>query len=109
MNSKYTGKQIEDLLDKISISGLGGSGGISVEEINKILDKCLRKDQSDRSPYSIASDEKIEVGEFRSGSSGAIIYIDKATGKTIAELDKLYISMKAYFEQLEIIKSNIDL
>ncbi len=107
MNSKYTGKQIEDLLDKISISGPGGSGGISVEEINKILDKCLRKDQSDRSPYSIASDEKIEVGEFRSGSSGAIIYIDKATGKTIAELDKLYIRMKAYFEQLEIIKSNI--
>lgn len=107
MNSKYTGKQIEDLLDKISISGPGGSGGISVEEINKILDKCLRKDQSDRSPYSIASDEKIEVGEFRSGSSGAIIYIDKATGKAIAELDKLYIRMKAYFEQLEIIKSNI--
>ena len=107
MNSKYTGKQIEDLLDKISISGPGGSGGTSVEEINKILDKCLRKDQSDRSPYSIASDEKIEVGEFRSGSSGAIIYVDKATGKTIAELDKLYIRMKAYFEQLEIIKSNI--
>ena len=66
----------------------------------------LRKDVDDRAKGKIASDTAIEVGKFVSGASGAIIYVDKTTGQTIAELDKLYVRMKAYFEQLEIVNVN---
>ena len=66
----------------------------------------LRKDVDDRAKGKIASDTALEVGKFVSGASGAIIYVDKTTGQTIAELDKLYVRMKAYFEQLEIVNVN---
>ena len=34
------------------------------------------------------------------------MYIDKQTGRTVAELDKLYVRVKAYFETLEIVNVN---
>lgn len=75
-------------------------------ESEALENKFFRKDQDDRSEYKIATDKAIEVGTFVSGASGAIIQVDKNTGQTTAELDKLYVRMKAYFETLEIINVN---
>ena len=69
-------------------------------------EKYLRKDQDDRSVGLISSDKGFEVGKFVTGASGAIIFEDAKTGQTVAELDKLYVRMKAYFETLEIINVN---
>lgn len=74
----------------------------SLRSINSFLSK--RGD--DRSKGKIASDKAIEIGNYVSGGSGAIIYKDEITGQTIGEMDKLYIRMKAYFETLEIINVN---
>lgn len=69
-------------------------------------ERYLRKDKDDRSVGTISSDKGFEVGKFVAGASGAVFQIDKKTGHTIAELDKLYVRMKAYFETLEIINVN---
>lgn len=74
--------------------------------VNSIIGYFLRKDVDDRSKGRIASDSAIEVGKFVSGVSGAIIYVDKSTGQTIAEIDKLFVRMKAHFEQLEVVNGN---
>ena len=74
-----------------------------MENVDK---KYLRKDKDDRSTGKISTDKALEVGKFVAGASGAIIQIDKENGQTIAELDKLYVRMKAYFETLEIINVN---
>lgn len=103
MNSKYTGKQVEHLLDKISSLSSGDVGDFIG---TGLLDKFLRKDQDERTPHSLASDKKLEVGNFVSGTAGAIIYIDENSKQSIAEVDKLYVRLKAFFEQLEIINVN---
>lgn len=103
MNSKYTGKQVEHLLDKISSLSSGDVGDFIG---TGLLDKFLRKDQDERTPHSLASDKKLEVGNFVSGTAGAVIYIDEQTKHSVAEIDKLYVRLKAYFEQLEIINVN---
>ena len=98
--------------------------------IETIGENYLRKDQDDSTPYSlevggtldvgkkltaegeihskdiISTEKAIEVGDFVAGASGAIIQVDKVTGQTMAELDKLYVRMKAYFETLEIVNVN---
>ena len=78
----------------------------SVDFLKQGLRYFLRKDTSDRTRGKLSSDVGFEVGKFVSGASGAIIQIDKNTGHTIAEIDKLYVRMKAYFETLEIISTN---
>ena len=78
----------------------------SIDWLRLGLKYFLRKDTNDRSKGKVASDVGFEVGKFVSGASGAIVYVDKTTGQTIAELDKLYVRMKAYFETLEIINVN---
>ena len=103
MNSKYTGKQVEYLLDKISSLSSGDVGDFIGAGL---LDKFLRKDQDERTSHSLASDKKLEVGNFVSGTAGAVIYIDEQTKHSVAEIDKLYVRLKAYFEQLEIINVN---
>lgn len=93
---------IESKLNAITLKGqtyTGGNGGVDAN-------KFLRKDKDDRSKGKIASDKAIEVGKFVAGASGAIIQVDKESGQTIAEIDKLYVRMKAYFETLEIINVN---
>ena len=122
-NSNLTFEVRDDKLIITAPSGEGGEGGGKKVYIIRLNDSTeptdgnllsalrsismfLRKDQDDRSNGIIATDKQIEVGRFVSGISGAVLYVDKETGQTIGELDKLYIRMKAYFEQLEIINVN---
>ena len=68
-------------------------------------DRFLSKTKADRTPYLLSSDTGFEAGNFVSGASGAMLAIDKVTGQSFAEVDRLYVRMKAYFEQLTIINS----
>ena len=78
----------------------------SIDWLKLGLAYFLRKDTDDRSRGKVASDKGFEVGKFVSGTSGAMIYLDKLTNKTVAEIDKIYVRVKAYFEQLEIVNVN---
>ena len=78
----------------------------SIDWLKLGLAYFLRKDTDDRSRCKVSSDKGFEVGKFVSGTSGAMIYLDKLTNKTVAEVDKIYVRLKAYFEQLEIINEN---
>ena len=65
----------------------------------------LRKDIDDRTKGTLASDKGFEVGNFIKDKSGAKIYIDENTKQSVAEVDKLVVRGKAYYEQLEVINS----
>lgn len=95
---------LQTAIDKVEQDIMHNVG--SIDWLKLGLAYFLRKDVDDRSKGAIASDKQIEVGRYVSGVSGAIIYVDKQTGQTIGELDKLYVRMKAYFEQLEIVNVN---
>lgn len=78
----------------------------SIDWLKLGLAYFLRKDTDDRSRGKVASDKGFEVGKFVSGTSGAMMYIDKLNNTSVAEVDRLYVRIKAYFEQLEIINVN---
>lgn len=103
--------------------GSGGSGGGQYIQIIKTNDTTpesnsnvysalrvhnsfIAKDKNERTSGKLSSDIAFEVGEYVSGTSGAIMYIDPDTLQTTAELDRLYVRIKAYFETLEIINVN---
>lgn len=54
----------------------------------------------------IWSDHGYRVGDFVQGISGGIFHIDDGIGTVYAELDKLKVRKKAYFETLEIVNVN---
>lgn len=95
---------IQTAIDSVKQDIMSSVG--SIDFLKMGLAYFLRKDVDDRSKGKIASDKGIEVGNYVSGASGAIIYKDAENGQTVAEFDKLYVRMKAYFETLEIINVN---
>lgn len=98
---------IQTMINDLKGSGFGGIGAGASGDILKLgLAYFLRKDTNDRTRGKLSTDIGFEVGRFVSGASGAIMYIDKQTGRTVAELDKLYVRVKAYFETLEIVNVN---
>lgn len=99
-------EKIQNQIDSI-VSGGQGNGGYNSEQIKSLIKAFgsnffLRKDKDDRTPHKLSSDTAFEIGKFVSGSTGGIIMVDKETGQTYAEVDKLKVRMKAYFESLEI-------
>lgn len=112
--------ELEEKLENITLTGqtyTGGSGsGVylitsydstpatdsNAYSARRSLKMFLNKDRDDRTPYKLSSDKAFEIGKFVSGSTGGIIMVDKETGQTYAEVDKLKVRMKAYFESLEI-------
>lgn len=97
---------IQTMINDLKSSGFGLGSGASGDILKLGLAYFLRKDTNDRTRGKLSTDVGFEVGRFVSGVSGAIMYIDKPTGKTVAELDKLYVRVKAYFETLEIVNVN---
>lgn len=99
-------EKIQNQIDSI-VSGGQGNGGYNSEQIKSLIKAFgsnffLRKDKDDHTPHKLSSDKAFEIGKFVSGSTGGIIMVDKETGQTYAEVDKLKVRMKAYFESLEI-------
>lgn len=103
--------------------GSGGSGGgqtITIIKTNdttpesnsnvysalRVHNNFIAKDKDERTEGKLSSDAGFEVGEFVSGVSGAICYVDPETLQTTAELDRLKVRVKAYFETLEIVNVN---
>lgn len=97
---------IQTMINDLKGSGFGSGSGASGDILKLGLAYFLRKDTNDRTRGKLSTDVGFEVGRFVSGASGAIMYIDKQTGRTVAELDKLYVRVKAYFETLEIVNVN---
>ena len=119
-------KNLESKVDALTLKGQtytgsrGGGGSIYVIGTNDTTPPTdrnvysslrqrrmfLKRDADDRTTGKLASDKAFEVGEFRSGASGAMLFKDALSGHTVLELDKLYVRLKAYFETLEIIHVN---
>lgn len=95
---------LQTSIDKIKQDVMQSVG--SIDWLKLGLAYFLRKDQKDRTRHCLASDEGFEIGNFVSGVSGAFMFIDKQTLKSVLEIDKLYVRVKAYFEQLEIVNVN---
>lgn len=95
---------LQTSIDKIKQDIMQSVG--SIDWLKLGLAYFLRKDQKDRTRHRLASDEGFEIGNFVSGVSGAFMFIDKQTLKSVLEIDKLYVRVKAYFEQLEIVNVN---
>lgn len=66
----------------------------------------LSKLKDDRSVGKISSDKGFEVGKFVSGVAGGFFGMD-ANGDSLAEVARLYVRVKAFFEELTVIKSNV--
>lgn len=63
----------------------------------------LSKTQSDTAQGLIKFLQGLQIGKsFVTGSTGAMIGIDGTTGQTFMEIDRLYVRLKAIFEELEI-------
>lgn len=65
----------------------------------------LSKRYSDRTPYKLASDQGFEVGNYLPGVSGGMFGIDKTDNQSFADIFKLWVHGKAYFETLTIIEA----
>lgn len=89
-------KSIENKIDGLTKSG-------TKVQMQNSLD-FLSKRYADRTPYLLSSDTGFEVGKFLAGVSGGQFAIDKKTGHSYAELDKIYIRVRAYFESLTVIE-----
>lgn len=67
----------------------------------------LSRVKDDRSAGKVASDVGFEVGDFVPGASGAKAWLDEVTGLTGAEVDKLYVRVRTYFEALSVIEAEV--
>lgn len=123
--------EIESKLDFLTFKGqsysgsIVGGGGASVYVIGvndktlpsdknvfsskKSLETFLRKDQEDKTNHLLellggTVTDNIESQDFVSGSlgTGFILKRDPKTGRSYAEIDELYVRMKAIFESLTI-------
>lgn len=66
----------------------------------------LSKRYSDRTPYQLASDMGFEIGNYLAGVSGGMFGMDKTDGQSFAEVFRLYVRGKAYFETLTVIEAD---
>lgn len=78
----------------------GGTSGINYALADL---RYINKQTNDRTPHKLASDTAFEVGNFTSGATGALIWVDKISGLSSLEIDYLKVRMKAIFEELEIL------
>lgn len=65
----------------------------------------LSKRYSDRTPYQLASDIGFEIGNYLAGVSGGMFGIDNADGQSFADVFRLFVRGKAYFETLTVIEA----
>ncbi len=84
------------------VEGLAHDG--SKAKIQNSLD-FLSKRYSDRTPYKLSSDQGFEVGNYQAGVSGGMFGIDKTDNQSFADVFKLWVHGKAYFETLTIIEA----
>lgn len=103
--------KMQNQIDSLA-SGKGqGSGGYNASQIRSLIDaygstRFLSKLKDDTAKGKIASDIGFEIGKYLAGVSGGMFGIDKETGDSFAEVAKLFVRGKAYFETLTLIEAN---
>lgn len=102
--------KMQNQIDSLS-AGMGqGGAGYNAAQIRSMIDayggtRFLSKLKDDRAIGKIASDIGIEIGNYLAGASGGIFAIDKTTNDSFAEVARLFVRGKAYFETLTIIEA----
>lgn len=99
-----SGSFVEEVVAQAAdIATAGSRGGAGGGTSTDLLDRrYLRRDRNDRTAHRISSDNGFEVGNFVSGSSGGIMFVDPETGQSTLEVDYFKARVKAIFETLEI-------
>ncbi len=103
-------QKMQNQIDSLAAGQGQGGGGYTAAQIRSLVNAYggqlfLSKLKDDRSAGLIASDKGFEIGDFLAGVSGAMLGKETDSNLTFAELDKLYVRVKAYFETLTIINS----
>lgn len=70
------------------------------------LREFISRLKDDRTPFKVSSDKGFEVGNYSAGATGGIIGIDEK-GESFAEVGKLWVRVKAFFEELTIVRSRV--
>lgn len=101
--------KMQNQIDSLAAGG-GQGGGYSASQIRSLIDaygglRFLSKLKDDRSKGKIASDLGFEIGNYLAGVSGGIFGIDADNGDSFAEVARLFVRGKAYFETLTTIES----
>lgn len=91
---------LETAIDSIKGDLTAGGFGDILAQGSKYF---LRKDIDDETKGKLISRKGFDVGRFSSLVSGGTFRLD-AEGKSFIETDRLYVRLKAYFENLEIKK-----
>lgn len=125
---KGTISQLKEDVNNILSGNFSGGGGLNAAQATELIrnytdTRFLRKDTSDTAQELItflkgialnggagidgegrASLNSVQIGDFVSKLSGGVFRQD-TDGTTYLETDRLYVRMKAYFESLEIVKT----
>lgn len=72
----------------------------------RVLRDFISKKKDDRTPYKVSSDKGFEAGNYLPGVSGGFLGMD-AEGDSFAEVARLYVRVRAYFEELTVIKAGV--
>ncbi|MDE6754508.1 MAG: hypothetical protein K2J82_07840 [Muribaculaceae bacterium] len=106
--SRTSMQKVSDSISEVRSYAEGLAGSMALPDIIRTGDKTrptdnnilsarrtytdlLHKDRADRMPYLLSSDEGFEVGSYFPGMSGGIFGIDKTTGGSYSEIDKMTI------------------
>lgn len=65
------------------------------------------KTKDDRTPYKMSTDKAFEAGRYVPGASGGIFGMDEETGDSFAEVARFYVRVRAFFEELTVIKAGV--
>lgn len=69
-------------------------------------DRFISKKKDDRTPYKVSTDKAFEVGRYLAGACGGMFGMD-AEGDSFAEVARLWVRVRAYFEELTVIKAGV--
>ena len=102
--------KMQNQIDSLAAGQGQGSGGYNAAQIRALINAYggqmfLSKLKDDRSAGKVASDKGFEVGNYVAGASGAMVGIDAQDGESFAEIGRLWVRIKAYFETLTIINA----
>ncbi len=70
------------------------------------MTEFLSKLKDDYTQHKVGSAKAFEVGRYEAGSSGGIIGID-GNGDSFAEVARLYVRVRAFFESLTVINADV--
>lgn len=100
--------KMQNQIDSLA-AGKGQGSGYTASQIRSMIEAYggsvfLSKLKDDRSAGKIASDIAVEVGDFISGNSGASLH-KRPDGSTELEVDRLWVRVKALFEELTTVRT----